>query len=209
MPERIIVTIGRQFGSDGREIAFKLAEKLGINCYDKELIVIAAKESGLAESIMDIHDEKPTNSLLYSLVMNNYSLGYYPPSGQLEMPISQRVFLAQFETIKSIAEKESCVIVGRCADYVLESDPDLTSFFIHAPIESRITNVAKRHNITDDKAKDLVIKTDKSRSNYYNYYTDKKWSDVSSYHLSIDSNRLGIDKSVELISEYLKINKSI
>ena len=115
MKDKIVITIGRQFGSGGREIGKLIAEKLGINFYDKELISIAAKQSGLCEQIFETHDEKPTSSFLYSLVMDTYSLGY-GGTGYMDVPVGQKVFLAQFDAIKKIAENESCVIVGRCAD---------------------------------------------------------------------------------------------
>lgn len=119
-----IYTIGREFGSGGREVGEKLAAKLGIKLYDKELLQQAAKDSGFCEEIFENHDEKPTNSFLYSLVMDTYSVSGYSAAPFLDMPLNHKVFLAQFETIKKIAEKESCVIVGRCADYALSDNPD-------------------------------------------------------------------------------------
>ena len=113
-----IITIGRQFGSGGREIGEKVAEQLDIKCYDKELLTRAAKESGFCEEMLANHDERPTNSFLYNLVMDTYSFGYNA-SSFVDMPISQKVFLAQFDTIKKIAEEGPCIIVGRCADYAL------------------------------------------------------------------------------------------
>ncbi|MBQ8729651.1 MAG: cytidylate kinase-like family protein, partial [Lachnospiraceae bacterium] len=117
MSNNLVITIGREYGSGGREIGKKLAEKLGVKCYDRELLERAAKESGICEELFFNHDEKPTNSFLYSLVMDTYAFGH---SANIEMPLNQKVFLAQFDTIKKIAKEESCVIVGRCADYVLE-----------------------------------------------------------------------------------------
>ena len=126
-----IYTIGREFGSGGREVGEKLAAKLGIKLYDKELLQQAAKDSGFCEEIFENHDEKPTNSFLYSLVMDTYSVSGYSAAPFLDMPLNHKVFLAQFETIKKIAEKESCVIVGRCADYALSDNPDCINIFIH------------------------------------------------------------------------------
>ena len=137
MNNKFAITIGREFGSGGREIGFKVAKLLGVKCYDKELISIAAKESGICEQIFELHDEKPTQSFLYSLVMDTYSMGYNSAS-YLDMPISHKVFLAQFDAIKKIAETESCVFVGRCADYALEGNEGLISIFIHSPLEKRI-----------------------------------------------------------------------
>ena len=131
-----IYTIGREFGSGGREVGEKLAAKLGIKLYDKELLQQAAKDSGFCEEIFENHDEKPTNSFLYSLVMDTYSVSGYSAAPFLDMPLNHKVFLAQFETIKKIAEKESCVIVGRCADYALSDNPNCINVFIHADLDN-------------------------------------------------------------------------
>lgn len=168
-----IYTIGREFGSGGREVGEKLAAKLGIKLYDKELLQQAAKDSGFCEEIFENHDEKPTNSFLYSLVMDTYSVSGYSAAPFLDMPLNHKVFLAQFETIKKIAEKESCVIVGRCADYALSDNPDCINIFIHADLDVRIKNVSRNLNITENKARDIINKTDKQRASYYNYYTSK------------------------------------
>ena len=188
-----IYTIGREFGSGGREVGEKLAAKLGIKLYDKELLQQAAKDSGFCEEIFENHDEKPTNSFLYSLVMDTYSVSGYSAAPFLDMPLNHKVFLAQFETIKKIAEKESCVIVGRCADYALSDNPDCINIFIHADLDVRIKNVSRNLNITENKARDIINKTDKQRASYYNYYTSKKWGDSKSYNLSLDAGKLGTD----------------
>ena len=202
MDERTVITIGREFGSGGHEIGMKLAERLGIKCYDKELLELAAKESGLCEDLFASQDEKPTNSFLYSLVMDTYSLGY--TSSYMDMPINHKVFLAQFDTIKKLAKEESCVIVGRCADYALADYPNVVSVFICADEEVKIQELMKRHNITRDKAKDVMIKTDKQRSGYYNYYSSKRWGSSKSYNLCINSSVVGIDGAVEIIKEFAK-----
>lgn len=204
MRDHFVITIGRQFGSGGKEIGEKLAKKLNIKCYDKELLALAAKESGLCPQMFEMHDEKPTNSFLYSIVMDTYA-GIYNPQNMIDMPINQKVFLAQFETIKKIADRESCIIVGRCADYALEDFEGLTSVFIHASIESRIKRIAEKYDIKENKAKDMITKTDKRRSSYYNYYTNREWGSASSYNLSIDSGKLGIDNTVKLIENYINI----
>lgn len=207
MDKHIVITIGRQFGSGGREIGYKIAEKLGIKCYDKELLSEASKESGLCEKIFETHDEKPTRSFLYSLVMNTYSVGY-TPSGYVDMPIGHKLFLAQFEAIKTIASKESCVIVGRCADYALEGNPDLLSVFIHADIDTRIKRIMERKGIEKSEiAKDLINKTDKQRASYYNSYANKKWGDAKTYNVCIDSNVLGIDGTADLIVDIVRNKK--
>lgn len=200
-----IYTIGREFGSGGREVGEKLAQKLGIKLYDKELLQQAAKDSGFCEEIFENHDEKPTNSFLYSLVMDTYSVSGYSAAPFLDMPLNHKVFLAQFETIKKIAEKESCVIVGRCADYALSDNPDCINVFIHADMDIRIKNVSRNLNITENKARDIINKTDKQRASYYNYYTSKKWGDSKSYNLSLDAGKLGIDNCVEMILKFREL----
>ena len=200
-----IYTIGREFGSGGREVGEKLAAKLGIKLYDKELLQQAAKDSGFCEEIFENHDEKPTNSFLYCVVMDTYSVSGYSAAPFLDMPLNHKVFLAQFETIKKIAEKESCVIVGRCADYALSDNPDCINIFIHADLDVRIKNVSRNLNITENKARDIINKTDKQRASYYNYYTSKKWGDSKSYNLSLDAGKLGTDNCVEMILKFREL----
>lgn len=198
----VIFTIGREFGSNGKAIGEALANRLGIKLYDKELLQQAAKDSGFCEEILENHDEKPTNSFLYSLVMDTYSAGSFAAAPFLDMPLNHKVFLAQFDAIKKIAEQESCVIVGRCADYALANNPKVVNVFIRAELEDRIKLVSKRMNITENKAKDLCLKKDKQRSSYYNYYTSKKWGDSKSYDLCINTSKISIDAAVDLILKY-------
>ena len=200
-----IYTIGREFGSGGKQVGEKLAERLGIKLYDKELLQQAAKDSGFCEEIFENHDEKPTNSFLYSLVMDTYSVSGYSAAPFLDMPLNHKVFLAQFETIKKIAEQESCVIVGRCADYALAENPDCINVFIHADMDFRIRNICKKLDVTDNKARDIINKTDKQRASYYKYYTSKKWGDAKSYNLSLDAGKIGIDNCVEMILKYREL----
>ena len=200
-----IYTIGREFGSGGQYVGEELAKRLGIKLYDKELLQQAAKDSGFCEEIFENHDEKPTNSFLYSLVMDTYSVNGYSTASFLDMPLNHKVFLAQFETIKKIAERESCVIVGRCADYALADHPDCINTFIKADLSSRIKMISKRANITENTAKDMIQKQDKQRASYYNYYTSKKWGDSKSYDLCLDSSKLGIDGCVDMILKFREI----
>jgi cytidylate kinase len=194
-----IYTIGREFGSMGHLVGEKLAERLGIKCYDKELLQKAAKDSGFCEEIFENHDEKPASSFLYSLVMDTYSPGSYSSTPFLDMPLNHKVFLAQFDAIKQIAENESCVIVGRCADYALANNPDCINIFVHADVDDRVKVVSKRMDITEHKARDLVQKTDKKRSSYYNYYTCKKWGDSRSYDLTLNTSKISVDQCVDII----------
>ena len=200
-----IYTIGREFGSGGKYVGEELAKRLGIKCYDKDLLQKAAKESGFCEEIFQNHDEKPTSSFLYSLVMDTYSANGYSTASFLDMPLNHKVFLAQFETIKKLAENESCVIVGRCADYALADHPNCINVFIKANMDYRMKLVAKRSNLTESKAKDMIIKQDKQRASYYNYYTSKKWGDSKSYDLCLDSSKLGIEGCVDMILKFKEI----
>ena len=197
-----IYTIGREFGSAGYEVGRLLAERLGVKLYDKELLAQASKDSGFCEEIFKNHDEKPTNSFLYSLVMDTYSGGNYSSTPFLDMPLNHKVFLAQFDTIKKIAECESCVIVGRCADYALASNPDCLNVFVHADLEDRIKAVSKRNDVTENKAKDLIQKKDKQRASYYNYYTCKKWGDSRSYDLTVNTSKITPEQCVDIILAY-------
>ena len=207
MTGNLVITIGRECGSGGRLIGNRLAEKLNIKCYDKELLTLAAKKSGLCAEIFESHDEKPTSSFLYSLVMDSYSMGY-STSSFIDMPLNHKVFLAQFNAIKEIAKEGPCVMVGRCADYALEDNPNLLSVFVHAPLENRIRRIATKYDLTDSKAKDSILKTDKKRASYYNYYSNKKWGDAASYQLCIDSSVCGIDGSVEAILNFVALKEA-
>ncbi len=198
-----VITIGRQFGSGGREIGEKVAEYFGIKCYDKELLSRAAKESGFCEEMIQNHDERPTNSFLYNLVMDTYSFGYNS-SSFVDMPISHKVFLAQFDTIKKIAHEGPCIIVGRCADYALSENPNCIHLFIYADEKTKVKRIMEKYSLTENKAKDMIIKKDKQRQSYYNYYSSKKWGRADSYDLCINSSILGIEGTVKLIVQYIE-----
>ena len=200
-----IITVGRQFGSGGREIGELVAQHFGIKCYDKELLSRAAKESGFCEEMIQNHDERPTNSFLYNLVMDTYSFGYNA-SSFVDMPISHKVFLAQFDTIKKIADEGPCVIVGRCADYALSDYDNVLNLFIYADEDAKIRRIKERFEDvkTDDQAKDMMNKKDKQRQSYYNYYSSKKWGRADSYDLCINSSKLGIEGTVKFIIQYIE-----
>ena len=197
-----IITIGRQFGSGGREIGKDLAEKLGIPYYDKELISRATKESGFCKEMIETNDERPTNSFMYNLVMDTYSFGYNT-SSFVDMPLSQKIFLAQFDTIKKIAAEGACVIVGRCADYALADRSDCLNVFIHADEKQKISRIMQRHECNEDTARNMMIKKDKQRQTYYNYYATKKWGRADTYDITINSSILGIDGTVSLLVQYV------
>ena len=202
MAENMIVTIGRQFGSGGHEIGRHLAQKLGYELYDKELLKLQAKHSGIAEKVLESYDEAPTSSLLYSIVMD-----VYPSMNYVGNSLNQQIFQAQYDTIRTLADGRSCVIVGRGADYILRDHPNLVTVFIHAPLEDRAKRVAEYEHVSVDKARDMVIKADKKRASFYNFQTEKKWGQASEYMLSIDSSALGYEGSVELIREFVEMRK--
>lgn len=204
MSKKFVVAISRQYGSGGHEIGRKLAERLGVKFYDKELLAKIAQDSGMSKTLVEFYDEMPSKSLLFSLAMDAYPMSF------TEVPINQKVFQAQVETIRKIAEEGSCVIIGRCADSILSDDPNLVSVFIHADMDSKIARVKDRDELSEDKARERIIKTDKKRASFYNFYSlDKRWGDVNSHDLTIDSGKLGISKSVELIYDYLKLRNFI
>lgn len=203
-----IVTIGREFGSGGRLIGQKLADRIGVKCYDKELINLASKESGLCTEVFENNDEKPLNSFFYSLVMDTGAMGQ-SFAGYMDAPLNQKVFLAQFETIQRLAERESCVIVGRCADYALHDYPNTIHIFISGELEDKVERVSGYNNISKDKALELIAKSDKKRANYYNYYSNKKWGVASTYDLCINSSLTGVDGAVDVIMKFIEVKEAL
>ena len=196
-----VITISRQYGSGGRFIAKKLAEKLGIPFYDNEIITMAAKESGYAENLFEKAEQVSTHSLLYSLSMFGTAAGVYG------LPLSDKVFLIQSDIIKECAAKGPCVIVGRCSDYVLKEQNNLINFFLYSDIESRIKRVQKYY---DNDAKDLradIERRDKKRATYYNYYTTQRWGATENYHLSIHTDAVGIDGCVDILEAFVKAHE--
>ena len=202
---KTIITIGRQYGSGGREVGRKLADYYGIPFYDKELLKIAAKESGICEEMFESFDEKPTTSFLYSLVMDPYALGYNAAS--FDMPLNQKVFLASFDAIKKVADEGPCIIVGRCADYALRKYENCLNVFIHAPMEFKKERIHEEYRIPMDKIEETAVKMDKQRSGYYNYYTSRKWGDLKNYNLSIDTGVFGVDGAVDIIKHAVDLKE--
>lgn len=193
-----IITIGRQFGSCGSDVGKALGEALGIKCYDKEILYEAAKNSGMCEEIAEQYDEVGGQSFLYSLA----TTGYFGNTMNYE-PINAKLYSAQFQLIRSIAQEESAIFIGRCADYVLEEEENLTRIYIMADFEDRVSNIVKSYNINEKEAIKLIQKRDKQRATYYNFYTSKKWSDVTNYDLCINVSKVGIDGAVDIIKKYL------
>ena len=202
-----IITISREFGSGGREIGEKLAGELDVPFYDKNILEIAAKESGICHDLFVQQDETYTNSFLYSLVMGNYTIS---PDGRIDtnMPINNKLFLAQFDTIRKIAQKGPCVIVGRCADYVLKNEKNVLNFFIMGNMPEKKKRILERYDIEKGSVEDFINKTDKRRSSYYNYYTDMKWGQARNYDLCVNSSKTGIDGAVKILKSYIEIREN-
>lgn len=202
MDENYLITIGRQLGSGGREIGEKLAGRLGISFYDKELIRLAAKESGLKEEFFEKADEKkryPVFAAFLGLrgstadeIYSNYYLS------------NETLFQFQSNVILGLAENQSCVFVGRCSDYVLKQHPRCLNVFITADLDDRVKRVAAIKKVPEPKAREIIGKTDKKRAGYYNYFTGKVWGDAESYHLCINSSVLGTDQTVEFLITFVK-----
>jgi cytidylate kinase len=195
-----VITIGRQYGCGGREICKKLSEKLNIPFYDRELIEYAAAKSGISSDVLEQYDEKATNSLLYSLSLNSYT--YVNASvSTMHLPLNDQLYISQSEVIKQLADKGPCIILGRCSDYVLKDRDDVLKVFIHCDMDSRIENIVNRFGLPKSKAVELIKKTDKRRASYYNYYTHRKWGDLSNFDFVVNS-KVGIEKVVDMIANF-------
>lgn len=199
---KFIITIGRQYGSGGREIGELLAKKLNIKFYDNELISLVAKESGMDPDVFKEIDEKATNSLLYSLSLGVYSFGnnFTTTSG---LPINDKLYLLQHQLIKKLADEGPCVIVGRCADYILRERNDVINIFICADNDYRVSRVTEIKKIKQSKAEQNISKMDKSRANYYNFYSGQKWGLPENYDLCINRTKLTTDKAVDILLNYI------
>ncbi len=199
-----IITISRQYASGGREVAEKLSEAYGIPFYDRALISRAAKESGFAEAAFDNVEMKATNSLLYSIAMGMNAYGS-PDLGYTHLSLDDRIYLAQSDIIRKVADEGPCVIVGRCADYILRERKDVVNVFIWSSMPYRIERAVERDGVEREKAEETIIRMDKRRANYYNYHANNKWGKVTNYHLSLQNDFKGIDKTVELIKSFISV----
>ena len=198
-----IITISRQYGSGGREIGSKLAKRLSIPFYDNELISRAAKESGFAEAAFENAEKKASNSLLYSLAMGMNAYGNQD-IGFTHLSLDDQLYLAQSNVIRKVAEEGPCVIVGRCADYVLRDLGNVVNIFIWADIEARKKRAIEQYHLKTNKAEEEILRTDRRRANYYNYHASEKWGRAENYHLSLRSDYIGIDSTVDCIVQYLE-----
>ncbi len=198
-----IITIGRQYGSGGRYVAKLLAERLGIPFYDKELLVEASRNSGICQEVMENYDEKQEKKSIFSMFGNIQGRG--DAGMYIDMPLNHRIFLAQFDAIRRIADEGPCVIVGRCADYVLRDHQNVVNVFVKSPVEERIKRIVELYHVDPIHAEENIRKADKQRAAYYNYYATGTWGNVDNYHLCIDTGALGIEGAVDLICKAVEI----
>ena len=195
-----VITISREFGSGGRLIGQKLADKLGVPLYDKTILDRIAEENGFSREMMEEAEKKAKNSFLYSL-SSAFGTG---ETGPESLSLNERFFLAQFDTIRKVAEEGSCVIVGRCADYILRGYPEVTNVFLYAEEGDKIKRAVEEYDVPEKDVKKIMHDTDKARANYYNYHTGRKWGDPVNYNLCIDTGYIGIDDIVDLILFYVE-----
>lgn len=207
MKEKIVITIARQYGSGGRTIGNMLADKLGIHFYDKELMKLASDESGINEALFVNADEKVKSTSLFKIAHNAYHGELFSPESD-DFVSTQNLFNYQAKIIKGLAESESCVIVGRCADFILRDYENVLSVFIHAPHEYCMEQAAKKHSMPSKELERFILKTDKHRADYYKYYTNREWTDARNYDLCLDSSKLGYDRCVEEIISYINVRFS-
>ena len=198
-----IITIGRQYGSGGKAMGKLLAKKLGVEYYDDELVAMAAEKNNMHKDVLKSVDEKATKSFLFSLVTGG-DFHYMQSPMYYDMPINDKLFIAQSDIIKELAEKHSCVIVGRCADYVLrDSKQKCINIFAYADKEKRIARISELYELTPEKAKERINKKEKIRKTYYNYYTNKEWGNIENYDLCIDIGFLGIEKTADYLYDLI------
>lgn len=207
MITRSIITIGRSFGSGGRLIGQRLAELENIPFYDHQLINMAAEETGLSEERLESVDEMASSRLLYASIFGSFNATSLA-SGFNNMPINDKLFIAQSKIIRSLAEEGPCVIIGRCADYVLNDFPHLLRLYIHAPLEDRIQRALENYQMEASRIEENLKKIDKRRETYYNYYADGGWGKPETYDLTVNSSYLGIEETVALIAEIVKKKES-
>ena len=198
MMKKISITIGRQFGSGGKEIGLRLGELLGFRVYDSDLLSMAAQKSGMHPEPLRRVEERAANSLLYTLAIGSSLHGaqYFG----IDMPINDQLFITQTEIIKNAAEEENCIFIGRCADYVLRNHPHCINIFVHADREDRIARVCRVKGVSSENARSMITKTDKRRAGYYNFYTGKKWGRSENYHLCVNSTLLGVEGTAQMLA---------
>ena len=206
MEPHLIISIGRQIGAGGLGVARRLSQEFGIKAYDKELLAEVARESGLDETCFAQRDEHSSRGFRRALQNFRSLLGLYNRAGTNTVMTEEQLFKIQSEVMRKIAAKEDCIIVGRCADYILRDEPRLATFFIAADLESRVRNLMRVGGKTEEEARRFIEQGDRARAAYYNYYTFKRWGDSASYDLCIDATKLGDDEErvVDLIKYYMQ-----
>ena len=203
--ENIVITISRQYGSGGKTIGAMLAKELGVNCYSREILRMASEDSGINERLFGMSDEKIRKAGWFRILNRPYEGQLLPPEDR-DFVSDDNLFNYQAKVIKQLAEQESCVLVGRCADFVLKDYPNVVSVFVHAPMDYCIARSLERSSITSEKEMEkFILKTDRFRGDYYHYYTGRTWNDARNYDLCLDSSKLGFEKCVEAIKDYVKI----
>lgn len=205
--EKYVITIARGYGSGGRTIGKMLAEKLGINYYDREILHLASDDSGINEELFAKADEKLKNSLLFKVAKNVYKGELLPPDSD-DFISNNNLFNYQAKVLKELSQKESFVVIGRCADYILKDVSNLIRVFVHAPLEHCIDVVEGMSSKSRKEIEQFIIKTDKNRADYYKYYTGRDWIDSRNYDLCLNSKELSFDKCVDIIKAYKEIRLS-
>lgn len=202
--EKVVITIARQYGSGGRTVGEMLAQKLGIHYYDKELMKLASDESGINEALFVNADEKIKSTRLFHIAKSAYNGELIPPESD-DFTSTDNLFNYQAKIIRELAEEESCVIMGRCADYVLKEYNNVLSVFVHAPMDFCMEQAAKKHSMSPKELERFILKTDKHRADYYKYHTGREWTDARNYDLCLNSSKLGFDRCVEEIIAYMNV----
>ena len=204
MNNKVVITIARQYGSGGRTVGEMLSKDMGIHYYDKELIKLAAEKSSINERLFVNADEKIKMTKLFKMVKNIYTGQLIPPESD-DFVSDKNLFNYQAKVIKNLAEEESCVIVGRCADYVLKDYDNVLSVFVHAPKDYCMEQAAKKVSMPSKELEKYIAKIDKRRADYYKFYTGREWTDARNYDLCLDSSKLGFERCVEEIKAYIKV----
>ncbi|MCI5700873.1 MAG: cytidylate kinase-like family protein [Lachnospiraceae bacterium] len=202
--DNTVITIARQYGSGGKTIGAMLAKRLGVNCYSHEILRLASEDSGINERLFGQTDERLKISSWFKPLKRPYEGGLITPDSS-EFTSDQNLFNYQAKVMKELAETESCVIIGRCADYVLKDYPRVLSVFIHADKQFCLDRAMERHSMTVREMEKYIEKTDKERADFYKYYTGREWTDARNYDLCLDSGKLGFEKCVKEIISYMKI----
>ena len=202
--KKFVITVGRQYGSGGAEMAKRLGERLGLHVYDKEILKMTSEESGIRESYFHLADEKAGNKLLYRIIHSLIPENGTPSLGS-DLISSDNLFRFQSSVIRKLAQEESCIIIGRCADYVLDGTENLVRIFVYAEIEERINKVREKGYFPEEDILKNIKRIDRERRDYYRYYTGKSWENLENYDLMINTTKLSYDEMVECVIDYLKM----